>query len=905
MADRERYLRYWGKARDGATGQAPCHLLAYHALDVAAVGEILLGYDRQRNTRLASALGLELGAFQRLFVFSLMLHDLGKFARSFQGQATPAGCDLVPPDPGMVYDGRQRRHDRLGAELWREVLYPNRLVLSAADPMVAMDLEQGVDLWLGCFFGHHGQPAAAPWAPLSVDFREEDYSAAEDFVTALEAQWGAPWPCETLKDEDWQECRLAPMTWELAGLATLSDWLGSNDAFFPYCAEPMPLADYWERRALPGARQVLKQTGLLEAPVAVAFPGFREAFSLCPTPLQAWAESAGLADGPQLLILEDITGSGKTEAALTLAHRLLAAGQGRGLYFGLPTMATSNAMYHRLGPFYRTLFPVETRPSLVLAHGARHLEDAFMESVVPEPKADRNYTREDRTASAECRAWLADSRKTALLAEVGVGTIDQALLGVLPRRHQSLRLLGLADKILVVDEVHAYDPYTTGLLKTLLAGHARQGGSAVLLSATLPHSLRRALVLSWQKGRDIHGEEPAADHFPLATQVHDEGVNEYKISAGMSRSRSLPVHFLHGEAEVQKAVIETARQGGCACWIRNTVDEAISAFEAIRGQLAEPERAILFHARFTMADRQRLEARVLQAFGKDSTATERAGRVLIATQVVEQSLDLDFDCLVSDLAPVDLLIQRAGRLHRHCRNADGNRLCEAGARDGRSRPALRILAPEWADDPAPDWIRSLLPGTAAVYGNPVQLWRTMGVLREEGKIDLPGRARVLMEAVYGDGLEAPAGLQQAEAEHWAGERVAAASARFNALDLELGYGRSAEGAGWDDDQEIGTRLSAERTVPVVLVRRGGEGKLEPWHADCRHPWPMSTVSLREGLAGRLPPLPSDLEGQAQALYEAHPGLRRSRFWLVEHGMPVRYDSTLGAVIPRHSEERSS
>ncbi|MFP4682263.1 MAG: CRISPR-associated endonuclease Cas3'', partial [Ectothiorhodospira sp.] len=126
MADRERYLRYWGKARDDASGQDPCHLLAYHALDVAAVGEILLRGDRQRTTRLAASLALEVEVFRRFFVFSLMLHDLGKFARSFQGQAAPAGCDLVPPDPGRVYDGRYRRHDRLGAELWREVLYPNR-----------------------------------------------------------------------------------------------------------------------------------------------------------------------------------------------------------------------------------------------------------------------------------------------------------------------------------------------------------------------------------------------------------------------------------------------------------------------------------------------------------------------------------------------------------------------------------------------------------------------------------------------------------------------------------------------------------------------------------------------------------------------------------------------------------
>lgn len=900
----ESYLRYWGKAKEGDAGQAPCHLLAYHALDVAAVGEVLLRCDRRRAARLAASLELAPEAFQRFFVFSLILHDVGKFARSFQGQAAPAGCDLVPPDPGKIYDGRQRRHDRLGAELWREVLGPNRPGLSVADPMTAIDLKEGTDLWLGCFFGHHGQPPTDLSTPLAADFREEDCSAAEEFVAAVEAQWGSPWPCEALKDEGWREYRLAPLTWELAGLATLADWLGSNAEFFPYCAEPMPLADYWERQALPGAQRVLEQTGFPGAPTAVDFPGFREAFNLQPSPLQEWAESVSLADGPQLLILEDITGSGKTEAALTLAHRLLAAGQGRGLYFGLPTMATSNAMYYRLGGYYRSLFSPEARPSLVLAHGARHLEDAFTASVVPEPTADRDYTGVDRTAGAECRAWLADSRKTALLAEVGIGTIDQALLGVLPRRHQSLRLLGLADKTLIVDEVHAYDPYTTTLLRTLLTGHARQGGSVILLSATLPQGLRRELVSAWQRGRGTAEEEPAAVHFPLATHVHGEGVEEREIAAG-NCPREVPVTFMHDDIEVQQAVVEAARQGHCACWVRNTVDEAISAFEAIREQLAEPERAILFHARFTMADRQRIEAQALQAFGKDSTAAERAGRILIATQVVEQSLDLDFDVLVSDLAPVELLIQRAGRLHRHPRDPDGNRLTEEGALDGRSAPLLQVLAPAWADEPGSDWIRSLLPGTAAVYANPAQLWRTMRVLRQEGGIYLPGRARALLEAVYGEEAETPVALQEAEAEHWAGERVATASARFNALNLEQGYGRSAEGAGWDDDQEIGTRLSEERTVPVALARRGEDGGLEPWHPGGRHPWPMSTVSLREGLARRLPELPSELEEHAQALREHHPGLRGTRFWLVEPDAAARYDTVLGAVIPRRSGEHSS
>lgn len=891
------YLRYWGKAKSEDAVQAPCHLLPYHSLDVAAVGETLLARDPERASRLASGLGFTVEEFRRFFVFSLTLHDLGKFARSFQGQAAPAGCNLVPPHPGLLYDGGRRRHDTLGAELWREALFTGHPVREGIDAIAELDLSDGLNLWLGCFFGHHGQPTARLPDPLQLDFLEADQSAARAFVEAVEGLWGSPWPTQFLTDEDWRTRVLAPRTWQLAGLATLADWLGSNAQYFPYCAEPMSLEDYWERWALPGADEVLKQTGLLDVPKAVSFPGFQDAFGFPPTPLQSWAEAVALDDGPQLFLLEDITGSGKTEAALTLAHRLLAEGQGRGLYFGLPTMATSNAMYQRLGGHYRALFPPDSHPSLILAHGARHLEESFTASVVPEPNADPDYAREDPTGGAECRAWLADSRKTALLAEVGVGTIDQALLGVLPRRHQALRLLGLADKVLVVDEVHAYDIYTDRLLRALLTDHARQGGSAILLTATLPRNLRRDLIEAWQEGRQATETEPVSAGFPLATHVHDRGLEESEVAARPESRRDLPVAFVHEEAEAHAAILAAARAGQCACWIRNTVDDAIRSYEALRAELAEPERALLFHARFTMADRQRIEDEALKTFGKESGSAERAGRILIATQVVEQSLDLDFDVLVSDLAPVDLLIQRAGRLHRHVRDAEGNP-GETGQPDGRPAPELRILAPEWTEQPPPRWLREPLPGTSAVYRDAAALWRTMKVLREEAAIRLPERARVLLEAVYGDEPEVPEGLLEADAEHWAEQRVAASSARFNALELERGYAQAMDGAGWGDDQEIGTRLADEPTYSVVLIQQTPEGHIRPWHSDARNAWAMSTLNLRQSLANRLPELPPELEGPARTLREEQPGLRRARFWLVETGSAVRYDPDLGAVIPR-------
>lgn len=897
------YFRYWGKALPARDAQAePCHLLPYHSLDVAAVADVLLLRDTERCVRLAEALDLDAAAFRAFFSFSMALHDLGKFARSFQGQATVSGCDLVPPDPGKIYDGARRRHDALGAELWCEVLLPNHTLVEQADSMVALDIEDTVNLWLNCVFGHHGRPTGRLNSSLHNDFVAQDEQAACHFLEIAEALWEAPWPLELLRDEGWREQRLAPITWQLAGLATLADWLGSNAEFFPYRADPMPLTEYWERYAHAGASRVLEQTGLVKPRRAVTFPGFRGTFGFAPTPLQEWAATVPCDSGPQLFLLEDITGSGKTEAALTLAHRLLAIGEGRGLYFGLPTMATSNGMYRRLSGYYRALYPPDARPSLVLAHGSRHLEERFTASVVPEPRFDHDQAVGDPGAGAECRAWLADHRKVALLAEVGVGTIDQALLGVLPRRHQSLRLLGLADKVLVVDEIHAYDTYTTRLLQTLLRDHARQGGSAVLLSATLPQNLRQQLIGAWQEGRRREPGACLTTGFPLATQVHDHGIEEQEVAAWPKGRREVPVEFVHDEAVAVRVLLAAAREGRCGCWIRNTVGDAIRAFELVQSKLDEPERAILFHARFILADRQRIEDEALTVFGKASSAADRNGRILIATQVVEQSLDLDFDVLVSDLAPVDLLIQRAGRLHRHARDEFGN-LQDEGP-DQRGEPVLRVLAPEWSEHPDADWVCRTLPGTAAVYRNQAVLWRTAGVLRREGGICLPERARTLLETVYSDDAETPEGMLEADAEHWAGERVAAASARFNALNLEEGYGRTSDGAGWDDDQEIGTRFSNERTLAVVLVRQAEDGGMEPWHNHPRHPWALSTLHLRESLARRLPELPPEMDEAARALRKRCRELRDVRFWLAAtEGESVRYDRDWGAVIPRRGGER--
>src|SRR5262249_9039299 len=155
-----------------------------------------------------------------------------------------------------------------------------------------------------------------------------------------------------------------------------------------------------------------------------------------------------------LAIIEDVTGSGKSEAALIFAARLLSGGRADGLYFALPTMATANAMYDRLAASYRRLFADGSTPSLVLAHGKRRLHNGFADSILE--SEERQPQPYDEDAVAACAMWIADDRRKAFLAHVGIGTVDQALLGVLPSRHQSLRLWGLSDRVLVIDEAHAY-----------------------------------------------------------------------------------------------------------------------------------------------------------------------------------------------------------------------------------------------------------------------------------------------------------------------------------------------------------------------------------------------------------------------------------------------------------------
>ena len=860
--------RYWGKAKkDPLHAGADYHLLVYHSLDVAAVGWKLLNPEHKRCKQLASLLKVNPQWLQRWFVFCLCLHDLGKFARSFQGLASGLSSQLVPADSRCQY---QIRHDTLGFALWQKVLANQ---LSDIFPSTYKSL---VATWLEVVCGHHGQPPDKARSRQGVNsFLPKDREAAEAFVRDLIPCWLPDLnPLTKIAKNDYQS-----VSWQLAGLAVLADWLGSDQSVFRYKSNPVSLEEYWKKVAVPAVEQSKSLEIFDPDQIYVApFHGIRQQFDFItqPTPLQRYAETVSLDKGPQLFILEDVTGSGKTEAAMVLTHRLMAKGLAEGLYLGLPTMATSNSMYQRLAKSYGSLYEGKRTPSLVLAHSAQQLSETFKQSLgLSEHSNDRQYTKEDTTASAYCNQWFADNRKKALLSEVGVGTIDQALLAVLPARHQSLRLLGLAGKVLLVDEVHAFDPYMRQLLSALLEAHATQGGSAILLSATLPECFRSDLVDAYARGlgqQKVSLEQTTA--YPLVSHFNKLGLQETPIDTRDIVKRKVSFKRLGDEATALKIISKYVAKGQCVCWIRNTVRDARAAYgQVIELAGVERDKVGLFHSRFAMVDRQAIEENVLVKFGKESTSADRKGQVLIATQVVEQSLDLDFDVIVSDLSPMDLLIQRAGRLQRHIRDAQGN--CLDCGKDQRDLPCLYVISPDPQRVENKNWLRRVLPGTQAVYTNIGELWCSVVTLQSNRGFTMPEDARNLIESVYGKKAPTvPSVLWEATQEAIAEQKAQSAMGNFNRLRLEYGYTRKSadQSGGWDEDVNIPTRLGND-TVQVALALPDGDS-LVPYAQTKDHAWALSQVSVPEWEWDKAKELvPEQLRDVINGMKQTIPALR--------------------------------
>jgi CRISPR-associated endonuclease/helicase Cas3 len=730
------YRRLWAKT--SANVEAQWHVLILHLLDVAACADAILAREPQSaRDRLAAVLGLDWAQARPWLLLLIACHDLGKGCPGFQCKWK----NLSGLDAGAAPDTSVNHAFVSQVELLS-------LLIELGWPEDAADLVADA---VGC---HHGE-RASPNTLRNLEgnrraLGKPEWSAARRAIFEALIEVFAP------TEPPAKPTLTGPDFMLLAGLTSFADWIGSNEQYFPFgtpedCAD---LPGWFKTRRRHNAEEALNKTGWLpRLPLTTAHRTFDAVFGLTPRPLQqAVVEALDSIDQPAILLVEAPMGEGKTEAAL-YAHLELQRRLGhRGLYVALPTKATGNAMFARVLKFLKSQ-QCDRPLDLQLLHGGALLNDTYQQI-----KPGGIF---DATSGGEVRAgeWFTH-KKRALLSEYGVGTIDQALLTILPVRHQFVRLWGLANRVVVFDEIHAYDAYTGTLLLHLLRWLLALGSSVVLLSATLPPQIRRQLAeLTGAKAPEQEAAYPR-----LSVYQNEHAVRQIAFDADPARRLNLSIAPVTADLPaIQAALDQRLVPGGYALALLNTVQRSQQLYRdygdgepfivdgvPVGKRLLDGTEIYLFHARFPADQRQRREDAVLKVFGPPGktepggeTGARSGRKILIATQVAEQSLDLDFDLIATDLAPIDLLLQRAGRLWRHQRSARP-----------QAEPVLIVAG--LAEDPPPSFGKPLW--WSAVYREDVLL-RTRSLLRDKVALHLPDEIDTLVAKVYEEDVDVAEPLQ--------------------------------------------------------------------------------------------------------------------------------------------------
>ncbi|MYC93639.1 MAG: CRISPR-associated helicase Cas3' [Caldilineaceae bacterium SB0661_bin_32] len=762
---------HWGKS----DRQAPqrIHLLEHHLADVSACFEALLRQPaiRKRLARAGGRHDLDETTAARLCVLAA-LHDVGKVNTGFQTQIWRPE-DLPPqrkrpPRAGHVTDlvPVLEWKDEETADWFLDAL--------GATGIMEWDSDDGSTAsgLLIAAFSHHGSPlnrssdrAANPaaWRPFGgLNPRQcvaHVVQLVRGWFPAAYAPAGAPLPSAP----GFQHMFL--------GLCTLADWLGSDERFFEFCDRPR---DDYIVLARERAHSAVSAIGLdVEAQrnALPDLPAFGTLFAIDGHPNAMQKRAADLPLDEPLVIIESETGSGKTEAALWRFARMYAAGLVDGLYFALPTRSAASQIHKRVTDFVGSMFPADHFPEPVLA------VPGYLRAGGVEGKQLPHYEVwwDDQHSAAGPvikRRWAAESAKRYLAAQIAVGTVDQAMMAALQVRHAHMRAACLARNLLVVDEVHASDQYMRVILEGLLDAHIGAGGYACLMSATLGSVARQRFSapgrLAGGGGVSLH--EALEVRYPAITTRGAAG--EKVVAVGESgRSKAVRVETLPAMAAFAAAAdrgLEAARAGAKVLIVRNTVGFAVRTQQALEERAAPAERHLLFgvdglltlhHGRFAAEDRRRLDAAVEAQIGKSRGP---GGRVIVGTQTLEQSLDIDADLLITDLCPMDVLLQRIGRLHRHAR---------AGRPADYRSPACLVLMPE--DDDLSPWLTRRkdtngLGPNGFVYEDLRILEATARLVAEHAASgtfwDIPGMNRALVErSTHPEALEA---ITEAMGEDW-------------------------------------------------------------------------------------------------------------------------------------------
>ncbi|MDR6867122.1 CRISPR-associated helicase Cas3/CRISPR-associated endonuclease Cas3-HD [Microbacterium resistens] len=828
----------WAKSdMDPVTQEVKGWLPVYqHLADTAAIAGLL--WDRWLSPSVKRLIAKDVGSAEHarsLAVWLAGTHDLGKISPAFAVQvralAHPMqsqGLNIARSIEGTE-ERRVARHEivsHLAVTAWlRDV---HGYGMPTADKLGSV------------LAAHHGRPPG----PSAVRQTASDARlhgdglwahARVELLEAITAELD-------IDPAWWRESTITQPTLALlSAFVIVADWIASSD-HFPLAAPGTQPTESAAVRATRAWRELAMPPPWTAHAPADDRELFRTRFGIDAEPRPIQREMMRLAreiDAPTLIILEADTGIGKTEAALAAAEILCERFDRSGIFLGLPTQATADGMFTRILSWAERL-ELNEPLNVFLAHGkarlneqnARLLRTAFGSVAMDDASEDHLVT---------AHTWFADSKRGPLSSLV-IGTIDQALFGALRTRHVALRHLALAGKVVILDEVHAYDTFMNQYMERILHWLGAYDVPVIMLSATLPAERRKSFVKAYESGRPrpivrrgraarrAAAEAGATGPAPTDVLAGDIGYPSIVVSrahadplivhpADTGRERRIVLDRVEDDPASLRALLADALvDGGCAVVIRNTVRRVQETAADLREQFGG-DAVTVAHSRFLGLDRAARDRRLLDLFGPRGA---RPGlHIVVASQVVEQSLDIDFDIMISDIAPIDLLLQRVGRLHRHPRTGRPPLLRE---------PRLVLTGAEWSEEP-PRTYRD----NERVYDRSILL-RTLAVLADRRSLDLPRDTPSLVQEVY----EEPATPL-----HWSSPEEDArlrsedrkAKARAKATTYRLDTVNTADSANllnWikddagDPDRDPSARgavRDTEETLEVLVLQEDEEGVL--------------------------------------------------------------------------------
>ncbi|MCX6566619.1 MAG: CRISPR-associated helicase Cas3' [Candidatus Aminicenantes bacterium] len=699
------------------------------------------------------------------------LHDIGKISPGFQRK-----CEAWLIENGIYEIARNACWDTMMESDHGKVSHSS-IQSFLLEMGIARKSGKYVSAVLGAHHGHLNRPEDRGYIPQRA---MADSQSGIEWETERKSHAFKVWDYFKVHQAEIDLTDQSPALWWLAGLTTVSDWIGSDERWF----------------SLPGQNEeIIAELSVKKAFAAIGFQRpilkkglcFEEIFPFFhPNEMQSKALST--INEPGVYIIEAPMGMGKTEAALGASYNLIASGKANGIYFALPTQATSNRIHIRMNEFLHRITPDDQRSRLI--HGNSWLLESEM-ALNPSGTENGPLSAEDARTG---RDWFS-SNKRALLASFGVGTIDQALLGVVAAKHFFVRHFALAGKVVILDEVHSYDLYTGTLIDKLITTLEGLGCTVIVLSATLSGKRREEILPI----ADAALLNPAEQPYPLIIG-RKNGETVESIEATPPKSREVEVEFMTVNSSFEEA-IQLARSGGTVLWICDTVDRAQEQYTKLLSKIDDSFPLGLLHSRFPFWRREEIEKEWLTRF--DKSGKTRCGSILVSTQIVEQSVDLDADLMITELAPTDMLLQRMGRLWRHARrNRPADHARFIVIKESRSLDELQHMS---AGE-----IEKTLGSKAYVYA-PYVLLRTLQVWEGLKQIIIPTHIRSLIEATYSERVN--------DSASWHELYLKLLDQSQKHRQLALINTNVWSQPDMPDEEGVQTRLNELPTVDVVLCRK--------------------------------------------------------------------------------------